>query len=332
MQRSPARRTIILVVAALLALGAFRSLIFGYPINPIFRDAFTVPNGASATRIAVMLEEAGLIPDADLFITAVRLKGGTRSIRPGRYLLVNVRTVGDLTRQILQPDWRPIVVFVPEGATRDLVPQYFAAKYPTDVEHFLALTEDRDFMTRLGIGMAPHMEGYLLPETYHISNGLTEEGIIEQMVALTLKTLGEQVIAKGARLGLNPHEILTMASIVEGEAMLDEERGVISAVYHNRLREGMRLQADPTVQYALPDGPRRLFFRDYKYPSAYNTYLHKGLPPGPINNPGRASILAAVMPSDVDYLYFVANGEGGHIFTQTFDEHTKAIRRIRSGD
>ena len=123
-----------------------------------------------------------------------------------------------------------------------------------------------------------------------------------------------------------------MASIVEGEAMLDEERGVISAVYHNRLRRGMRLQADPTVQYALPDGPRRLFFRDYKYPSAYNTYLHKGLPPGPINNPGRASILAAVMPSDVDYLYFVANGAGGHVFTQTFAEHTKAIRRIRSGD
>ena len=322
----------VFIVALLLALGAFRTFIFGYPIEPIFRDAFIVPEGSSATRIAVLMENAGLIPDADIFITAVRLKRGTRSIQPGRYLLLNVQTIGDLARQILQPDWRPILVFVPEGATRDKVAQFFAAKYPTDVERFLALTEDREFMTRLGIKDAPHMEGYLLPETYYIRNGITEEALIEQMVTLTMEALEEEILERGSRLGLDAHGILTMASIVEGEAMLDEERGIISAVYHNRLRRGMRLQADPTVQYALPDGPRRLLFRDYRYPSAYNTYLHKGLPPGPINNPGRASILAAVMPREVGYLYFVADGEGGHVFTHTFREHNEAIKEIRSSD
>ena len=332
MQNSATRRSLILVVALMLALGAFRTFIFGYPVNPIFRDSFTIPEGASATKVGLLMEQQGIVPDVDIFVTAVRLKLGTRSIQPGRYLLVNIRTIGDLTRQILEPDWRPILVFVPEGVTRERVVKYYAAKYPTDTERFMALTEDRDFMASFGIDQAPNLEGYLLPETYSIRNGLTEEGMIRQMVELTLEVLGETVLRRGARLGLNLHEILTMASIVEGEAMLDEERGIISAVYHNRLRRGMRLQADPTVQYAIPDGPRRLLFRDYKYPSAYNTYLHKGLPPGPVNNPGRAAIMAAVMPGEVEYLYFVADGEGGHVFTHTYDEHTRAIREIRFGD
>lgn len=129
------------------------------------------------------------------------------------------------------------------------------------------------------------------------------------------------------------HEAVTMASIIEGEAQVAEERATISAVYHNRLKKGMRLQADPTVQYAIPDGPRRLFYKDYSYQSPYNTYRHRGLPPGPIMSPGAASLEAAVNPADVDYLYFVAKGDGSHLFTKTAAEHeaakqkTKAARR-----
>jgi UPF0755 protein len=121
-----------------------------------------------------------------------------------------------------------------------------------------------------------------------------------------------------------------MASIIEGEAQLDAERATISAVYHNRIKKRMRLQADPTVQYAIPDGPRRLFYKDYAYDSPYNTYRHAGLPPGPIMSPGAASLEAAANPADVDYLYFVARGDGSHVFTKTAKEHEIAKRQTRA--
>ena len=120
------------------------------------------------------------------------------------------------------------------------------------------------------------------------------------------------------------HEVVTLASIIEGEARIDEERPVISAVYHNRLRQKMRLQADPTVQYALEDGPRRLFYRDYAIDSPYNTYRVRGLPPGPIMSPGEASLRAALHPADVDYVYFVSQGDGSHLFSRTAAEHGRA--------
>ena len=130
------------------------------------------------------------------------------------------------------------------------------------------------------------------------------------------------------------HQVLTLASIIEGEAVLDHERSIVSALYHNRLRSRMRLQADPTIQYIIPDGPRRLFSADLEIESPFNTYIVWGLPPGPVNNPGLKSILAALYPAQVDYLYMVANGDGSHTFSRTMDEHLRAKRRfdrIRNG-
>lgn len=318
-----------LVSFGLLIFSMFRYLVLSYPVSPIFLGSISIPAGASATRIGQLLADRGLITDVDAFINAIRVNMGTRSIQPGRYLLLNVRHMGDLSRQILNPAWRPIIVSIPEGARREHVGSYFAAKYPVDIQKFDDLTKDRAFMKSLGIEHVRDLEGYLLPETYHLRNGVEEEAIIAEMVSQTLNILNDEILQRGQAFGLNSVDILTMASIVEGEALLDLERGIISAVYHNRLKRGMRLQADPTVQYAIPDGPRRLLFRDYEYPSEYNTYLHKGLPPGPVNNPGRASILAAVDPKPVDYLYFVASGDGGHVFTHTFEEHKRAISSIR---
>jgi UPF0755 protein len=134
---------------------------------------------------------------------------------------------------------------------------------------------------------------------------------------------------------MNRLQVVTLASIVEGEARADEERETIAGVYHNRLRIGMALQADPTVQYAimLKRGRRkaRLFIRDYAFPSPYNTYLHPGLPPGPVNSPSRRSIEATLYPAAVKYLYFVAGPDGRHVFSRTYNEHLRAIRRIRAG-
>jgi UPF0755 protein len=131
---------------------------------------------------------------------------------------------------------------------------------------------------------------------------------------------------RARELGMTLHEIITLASLVEGEAMVDSERAMIAGVYRNRLRRGMRLQADPTIQYIIPDGPRRLLKKDLQIESPYNTYLHAGLPPGPINNPGRKSIEAALYPRDVPYLYFVARGDGSHVFSVTMSQHVQAKR------
>jgi UPF0755 protein len=124
------------------------------------------------------------------------------------------------------------------------------------------------------------------------------------------------------------NEVLTLASIIEGEAMVDTEMPIISSVYHNRLRRGMPLQADPTIQYIIPDGPRRLLYRDLKIDSPYNTYLYAGLPPGPINNPGVHAIRAALLPAESKYIYFVANGDGTHSFSENYSQHLRAKKRF----
>lgn len=317
----------IIVVAAVLFIFS-RHLLLSMPIPVILRDRIEIPDGVSAYGVANILVERGLLKDARPLVNAFRLVFGTRRIQAGSYQLLNVRHYGDLVRQILDPPISAVTVTIPEGLRRADIANIIATKYVINIDRFVALTEDSSFIKGLGF-VLPSLEGYLLPETYKIRMGSTEQDIIEMMVREGQSVLTEDILRNGELLGFDSHDILTMASIIEGETRYDPERNVISAVYHNRLKKRMRLQADPTVQYAIPDGPRRLLFRDYKYPSPYNTYLHRGLPPGPINNPGRASIEAAVNPSDVDYLYFVANGLGGHIFTSTNDEHNQAIKDIR---
>ena len=315
-------------VAGIFAFLAFRYLVLSWPVPVIFRDSISIPEGVSAYQVARMLKERSLISNESIFVNAVRLKFGTRAIEAGNYQLFNIRHIGDLVEQILRPRVRAVTITIPEGFTREQVARFIDAKYSIDIARFLALTEDKGFIRSLDLEVRS-LEGYLFPDTYQIRNGNTEEEIITHMVRPVQQALGEEISRQGLALGLDLHEILTMASIIEGEARYDSERVIISAVYHNRLRRGMHLQADPTVQYAIPDGPRRLLYRDYEYPSAYNTYLHKGLPPGPVNSPGLASIQAAVSPADVDFLYFVANAQGRHIFTHTLEEHNKVVRDLR---
>lgn len=319
------------LLCVIIAFLTFRILVLSWPIPVIFRDTIRINEGSSTTRVARQLKQEGLIPNERLFVNAVRLLGGTRSIRAGNFQVFNVRHIGDLAKQILRPKPAEFTVTLPEGLTREQIAQFIALKYPIDTERFLELTEDSALLESVGVD-GPNLEGYLFPDTYRIHNGSTEEEIIEKMVRHTQQALSEDVIERGKRLGLDEHEILTMASIIEGEARVDSERVIISAVYHNRLRRGMRLQADPTVQYAIPGEPRRLLYRDYEYPSEYNTYIYKGLPPGPVNNPGRASIEAAVTPAEVNYLYFVAEGQGSHIFTNSLEEHNRVVQRLRQRD
>ncbi len=294
----------------------------------IYRDQVTIPEGASAYKVANLLHDRGLISNRGVFVNTVRMQFGNRSLRPGIFLLLNVRHMGDLVGQLVDPGRNQVWVTIREGLTRGEIGRFIAAKYPISVARFMALSEDPSFIRELDIE-ATTLEGYLFPDTYRILNGSTEETILAMLVDQNRQVLTDDVLKRGTVLGLSRHEILTMASIIEGETRIDSERVIVSAVYHNRLQRGMRLQADPTIQFVLPDGPRRLLYSDYDYPSEYNTYLHRGLPPGPVNNPGRAAILATVKPAAVDFLYFVADGNGGHIFTSKLEEHKQVIQSLR---
>ena len=175
-------------------------------------------------------------------------------------------------------------------------------------------------------------EGYLFPDTYLLSEDVDAEGVIDKMVSEYNNNITPSMRKRMIELGLSEREVLTLASIIEGEAIYDSERPRISGVYHNRLKKRMRLQADPTIQYIIEDSPRRLLNKDLKIKSPYNTYLNYGLPPGPINNPGIESIKAALYPEQIDFLFFVARGDGYHTFTKTEKEHNiakKEFQKIR---
>jgi UPF0755 protein len=191
-----------------------------------------------------------------------------------------------------------------------------------------SLCVDRKFLSSLGIE-AHSLEGYLLPDTYLFSWQTDETEILRTFVNAFRNFYVDSLKARQAQLGLTVHEVLTLASIVEGETSLDGERATIAGVYWNRLRRRMPLQADPTIQYLLPDGPRRLRYDDLKINSPYNTYRKVGLPPGPINNPGRQSILAVLYPQTHQYFYFVADGTGGHRFSRHYSEHLRAVKHWR---
>jgi len=174
------------------------------------------------------------------------------------------------------------------------------------------------------------LEGYLFPDTYAFPIGTTARQAVREMVYAFERRWRPDWDSSIAELKINRNDLVTMASIVEREARLPEERPVIAAVYYNRLKKGMLLQADPTVQYALGHHVGRVLYKDLTIDSPYNTYVHKGLPPGPVASPGVASLIAAANPANVPYLYFVASRDGHHEFRMTLEQHTSAIREVRA--
>ena len=288
-----------------------------------------VPRGASFKTVLDSLESSGVLRVRWTLSVAGRLLGRTKTLKVGKYLfprgLSNLAILSDLAEgksRIL------INVPIPEGWRTERIALQCGKYLGTDTQRFITLCDNGAFRKELGID-APSIEGYLMPDTYKFLWQVSEEEVIERMVGEFRRFYNDTLQRRQAELGRSLPEVLTLASIVEGEAVLDIERPIIAGVYLNRLKMRMRLEADPTVQYALPEGKRRLTYADLRIDSPYNTYLYYGLPPGPINNPGRKSILAALYPERHSYLYFVADGTGGHIFSRNFSEHQKAVRSYR---
>jgi UPF0755 protein len=293
---------------------------------------FTVPQGASLRQVADTLAARGLVSSKLGFRILARVTRGDRRIRTGIYEVPLGTSAGEILAILRTGRVATARITVPEGLTVAELAELVGERHGLDsalVRQAAASAELRD---RLGL-TRPDLEGFLLPETYTLPIPVSEEALVEAMVAAFERRWTPAWQARADSLGLTRLEVVTLASIVEGEARHDDERAVIAGVYTNRLRRGMPLQADPTVQYAiqLATGRRkpRLYFKDYAFRSPYNTYLSTGLPPGPVNSPGAKSIEAALYPAPVPFLYFVALPDGHHRFSRTLAEHNRAIREIR---
>ncbi|NIA30873.1 MAG: endolytic transglycosylase MltG [Actinobacteria bacterium] len=291
------------------------------------RISFKVKWGTSFSTATQRLAQQGIIRDADQFTLAAKILHKTHSLKAGIFELTpkasNYKILKDLTegRQIY------LKVTLPEGIDAEKLASILQKKLDADSARIIALVSDTSFVHQLGI-QAASLEGYLYPETYNFTYGLHEKNILRTIVNQFKKQIPDSLQKQAKKLGYTFNQILTLASIVEGEAMLDSEMVYIASVYYNRLKRGMRLQADPTIQYIIPDGPRRLLNRDLQIDSPYNTYKYAGLPPGPINNPGKSAIMAALFPAKTHYLYFVADGTGGHIFSTSLAQHLRAKRKF----
>ena len=287
-----------------------------------------ISHGQSLAAISSMMSQKNIISNQWVFEAVTKLKGLDKSIQVGTFRFNSTHTNQDIINNLVfgRPDRKKITFL--EGWNMKQVSEHLADVMKFEYDEVISLLKDENFISDLNIN-SKTLEGYLFPETYYFFEGVDKKTIIKRLVKEHFSFWNEENILKADELGFTPIEIVTLASIIEGEAIYDSERPIISAVYHNRLKKGMKLQADPTVQYIIKDGPRRLLNKDLRIKSPYNTYMYKGLPPGPINSPGLQSLLAALNPQINNYFYFVAKGDGYHTFSKNEKEHERAKRAFQ---
>ncbi len=319
----------ILAAVVLGILLAFYSLILLWPQgNPYDSVKVTIPKGASLKEVSTTLQDYNIIRNERSFLLAVKTLGYEKDMPAGRFKLVKASTNFDIIDQLVNGIQVNKRVTILEGWTIDVIAEELHDKIGIDQDEFKSACTNELLLWKWGISEKT-VEGYLFPNTYLFSEEEDVQDIIGRMINEYKQRITLEFRDRMQELGMEEKEIITLASIIEGEAIYDKERAVISGVYHNRLNIGMRLQADPTIQYIINDSPRRLLNKDLKIKSPYNTYLNKGLPPGPINNPGIESIKAALYPAETDYIYFVARGDGYHTFSKTKEEHNIAKRKFQ---
>jgi peptidoglycan lytic transglycosylase G len=297
-------------------------------------ERVTLPPGATFSAVTDTLAAHGVIRSRRTFKLIARVRGVDRAVQAGVYEF----PPGTSPWKVLDVLARGAAVnqkfTVPEGLTMQEVAALAAERLSLAEDSVLAAAADGAAATATLGYPVRSFEGFLRPETYTLPLGI-RPGELVRLMAEGFKASWEPAwTARLDSIGMTQLQLVTFASIVEGEARADEERETIAGVYHNRLRIGMALQADPTVQYAiaLATGSRktRLYEKDYQFPSPYNTYLHPGLPPGPVNSPSRRSLQASLYPARVPYLYFVAGPDGHHLFAKTYAEHLRNIANVRA--
>ena len=287
-----------------------------------------VPRGASLRVAADSLEKAGVIQNATAFRIYASLRGNDRAIRAGTYVFKRGRSWGDVLADLEGGRALERSITIPEGwGLRQIVPQ-LARVLDSPVDSVQAAVRDTALLHALDIPTGT-LEGYLFPDTYVFPEGATARQAVRVMVARFEKVWQPEWDQQLQKLAMSRNDVMSLAAIVEKEARRPEERPVIAAVYLNRLKAGMRLQADPTVQYAIGQHVSRVLYKHLEIDSPYNTYRYTGLPPGPIASPGKPAIVASLYPASVPYRFFVAYPDGHHEFTRNFAEHSVAVRAAR---
>ncbi len=304
---------------------------------------FTVEPGESVASVARRLQEAHLITDAELFRRYLRYRRLDIGVQAGQFKLSPSMTMMEIAQRLQRGQAPGVLVTVPEGWRAGQIADMLERTGIIDGDAFLRLVDagaavastlgNYAFLADLPADAS--LEGYLFPDTYELPEQPKPEDLLQRMLENFDQKVAPLLASMPHPDGLDDHQVLTLASIVEREAVVPGERPLIAGVYLNRLRQGMRLEADPTVQYAMGYQPATgqwwktpVTLEEYAaVNSPYNTYLHPGLPPGPIGNPGMDSIRAVLQPEESEYLYFVARGDGSHVFARTFQEHLQNVRK-----
>lgn len=287
-----------------------------------------IPESASYRQAINILSDNNLIRDKNLFLLMGKLYGIDRRTRAGYYVFWGNMSPWQVFKRLASGKIIENEITIVEGDSILEIGLKLEASKIMSVETFNALATNQSFLASLKIE-APSIEGYLFPETYKFPKGARPESVLRLMVNKLRDEFNEQLRKRAEEIGMSKNEVLTLASIIEKEAVVDSERPLISAVFHNRLKKGMRLQADPTAIYGVRSFRYGVTRNDLRNRTDFNTYIIRGLPPGPIASPGIRSIEAALYPAQVSYLFFVSKRDGTHYFSKTYSEHNKAIRRVR---
>lgn len=338
---APRRALRVFLLAMLLAVLAM--IYFSYRLQhpparaqaPSAEATILFAPGTATSEIFRQLAAERVVEDARLAELYYRVYRSTTPLQAGEYRFSRPTPIDEIINRMARGDVVKYTVAVPEGLTAEETFELFWKQGVGGPEAFRQALTTTELLPGITRGVSD-LEGFLFPNTYVVTRSTSARQIVDRMVGEFRKNFTPEMREKARELGLTPRQVVTLASIVEKETGLEREGPIIAGIYLNRLRRGMRLQADPTVVYALKRDGRwsgTLYRSDYNYGSPYNTYLNDGLPPGPICNPGLAALRASVFPAKTDYLYFVADAGGGHAFSRTFEEHLHAIsahRRLRA--
>lgn len=298
-----------------------------HPLNK-GKVKFIVNKGDSLKIVARKLKNQNLIKSYKFFVFIAKISRVSTGIKSGEYLIREGLKASEILKMLSEGEVVTVRITIPEGFTVMQIANMLESKGIVNKIDFINATKNEEILKKYGIPFSS-AEGFLFPDTYIISKDLNANQIVEIMIKRFFEELNKLTNNKP----LNRDElkkVIIIASLVEKEAKKDDERSIIAAVFYNRLKMGKRLQSCATVQYVLGKAKERLLYRDLKVKSPYNTYLHKGLPPGPISNPGSKSLWAAIHPANVGYLYFVSKHDGSHYFSKTYSEHLKAIKMYRN--
>ena len=291
----------------------------------------SIPRGSSLSQVGTALQEKGVISSRLVFKLVALIRGGQCKIKAGDYALKTGSDAGEVLDLLISGKTLMISVTIPEGYNMFQTADLFQKKGLLRKEDFLRKAQDSSFVRDLGLE-GKTLEGYLFPDTYSFrySDRGDVKSIVTKMVKRFKEVYDRHIRATAEKYGWTESQVVTLASLIEKEARASEH-GLVSAVFHNRLRKNMKLQSDPTVIYGIKPMGSKITREDLDRKHPYNTYKYTGLPPGPIANPGKASLMASIHPADKPYLYFVAKNDGTHHFSTTLREHINAVNKYQRG-